>query len=251
MNKAIFLYGIFEISETRLFQALLRPGMTLVDVGANMGYYSLLGARLVGTEGRVFSFEPNSVVREQLSRNVAMNGFTNISIRPEAMAGTSGELRFYISDVPENSGISSLVPGSGLGSEGKVVPAVSLDDFSRGLGTRKIDLLKMDIEGAELQVIQGGRGLLARKDAPALLFESFDVAPLLAALNELGYQVRRLHYRLDVGLELPAADQPFSGLFDGYESPNYFAAKDPAIFDWVIGRTNSKRAPLLRILGRV
>jgi FkbM family methyltransferase len=250
MSKALFLYGTFEISETRLFQAFLRPGMTLVDVGANIGCHTLLGARLVGPSGAVYSFEPNAAVRERLERNVALNGFDNVQVRAQAMAARSGELRFYVSAVPENTGISSIVPGPGLGTEGEVVDAVSLDDFAAQLGDRHIDLFKMDIEGAELQVIEGGRGLLARPDAPALLFESFKVEPLLEALRGLGYQIRRLHYQLATGLELPDADAPLRSLFDGYESPNYFAAKDPAVFAAVIARANAARSSSLRFLGR-
>jgi FkbM family methyltransferase len=251
MNKALFLYGTFEISETRLFQSVLRPGMTFIDVGANIGYYTLLGGRMVGPSGAVHAFEPNPAVRERLSANVALNGLTNVDVEGRAMTRTSGTVRFYVSAIEHNSGISSIVPNNGLEDVGREVPCVSLDDFAASLGGRRVDVLKMDIEGAELDVIEGGRGLLDSAEAPVLLFESFKVEPLLEALTRFGYHVRRLHYTLEGGLELPRADEPVKSLFDGYESPNYFASKDPAVFDVVVAQANVKRSATLRWLGRI
>jgi FkbM family methyltransferase len=250
LNKALFLYGTFEISETRVVQAFLRSGMTFVDVGANIGYYSLVAARLVGPTGCVHSFEPNAEVRHRLEHNIRLNSYDNAVVHAEAMAGHTGEVTFYLSTVEENSGISSIVPGAGLGSA-QVVPSVTLDDFVLGLPGRRVDLLKMDIEGAELSVIEGGQRVLASEEAPALLFESFDVSQLLPVLESLGYEIRRLHYTLSTGLELrdPCASQP--GLFDAYESPNFFAVKRADIFDEIVRRANSRRAWAWRLFGRL
>ena len=88
LSRTLFLYGTFEISETRLVQAFLRPGMTFLDVGAHIGYYTLIAARLVGDGGRVVSFEPGAATRAQLEANVARNGFRNVEIRAEALAVT-------------------------------------------------------------------------------------------------------------------------------------------------------------------
>jgi FkbM family methyltransferase len=249
MNKALFLYGTFEISETRLVQAFLRPGMTFIDVGANIGYYTLIAARIVGASGSVHAFEPNGEVRARLVHNVHLNNFDQVHVHREAVTGQSGEVRFYVSTWNENSGISSIIPGSALG-EPTVVPAVSLDDFVSRLPGQRADLLKMDIEGAELEAIGGGRQLLGSATAPALLFESFEVTRLLPTLEALGYHVRRIHYTLSEGLELrdPRSTQP--GLFDAYESPNFFGAKDPAVFDLVLTQVNTRRSSALRLLGR-
>jgi FkbM family methyltransferase len=251
MNKALFLYGTFEISETRLVQTFLRPGMTVVDVGANIGYYTLIAAKVVGPSGSVHSFEPNSDVRTRLERNVKLNELHNVVVHDQAMTRRSGDIRFYVSAVPENSGISSIVPGSGLDAEGESVPCTSLDDFVAGLPGGRIDLLKMDIEGAELDVIEGGRKTLGAANAPALLFESFGVSPLLVALRGLGYHVRRLHYTLRDGLELPEAEDPSDSLFAEYESPNYFAVKDVGRFDSLIAEVNASRSPIFGHLGRL
>jgi FkbM family methyltransferase len=251
MNKALFLYGTFEISETRLVQALLRPGMTVIDVGANVGYYTLIAARLVGPGGLVHSFEPNGVVREQLQANVHRNGFTNVRAHDSAVARHTGHVKFYVSTNRENSGTSSIVPGAGLAEEGVDVPCISLDDFATELAPRSIDLLKIDIEGAELDVFEGGRRLLGGPAAPDLLFESFKVERLLDLLGELGYQVRRLHYTLRNGLELPRSDEPIDNIFAAYEPPNYFAVKDPSRLDEIVRLANARRSQALHWLGSI
>jgi hypothetical protein len=93
--------------------------------------------------------------------------------------------------------------------------------------------------------------LLGGAEAPALIFEAHELAPVADALRALGYHIRRLHYTLERGLELPDADAPFHGIFDLYEAPNFFAAKDPSLFEEVVARANADRSPLLRFLGRI
>jgi FkbM family methyltransferase len=250
VNRAIFLYGTFEISETRLIQALLRPGMTFLDVGAHIGYYTIIAASLVGDTGRVYSFEPSAGTRQLLDANVKRNGFRNVVIRPEALAHQTGEVGFYPSALASNQGISSII-ASGDRGPAVTVPSLTLDDFANAIGNPRIGLIKMDIEGAELHAIRGGQRVLGGAEAPLLIFEAHDLAPVASPLRALGYHLRRLHYTLDRGLELPDVDVPFHGIFDQYEAPNYFAAKDPAVFDEVVARANTRRSPLLRFLGRI
>ncbi len=250
MNQALFLYGTFEISETRLIQSFLRPGMTFVDVGANIGYYTLIAARLVEETGLVHCFEPNDPMRLKLEANIRRNGFGNVVVHGEAVARETGEVSFYASTWDANQGTSSILPGSGRGAMQKV-RSVTLDDFVATLAGRRVDLIKMDIEGAEIFAIEGGRRALGATDAPPLIFEAADLAPVAEALRALGYQIRRLHYTLENGLELPDAEAPLRSLFEDYEAPNYFAAKDEAVFSEAVARASTNRSPLLRFLGRL
>jgi FkbM family methyltransferase len=253
INQTLFLYGTFEISETRLVQALLKPGMTFLDVGANIGYYTVIAARLVGDSGAVHAFEPHPGVRARLEDNVGRNGYRNVAVHGQAVAATSGSVSFYASTVDQNQGISSILPGRGRQQE-LSVSSVTLDEFAASLGGRRIDVIKMDVEGAEAQVIAGGQRTLSGPDAPAIIFESFEAAELGAvsgALRAAGYHIRRLHYTLGEGLRLPDANEPFDDIFKDYEAPNYFAAKDEALFQTVIARANSARSPVMRLLGRI
>jgi FkbM family methyltransferase len=249
-NRAMFLYGTFEISETRLVQSLLREGMTFIDVGANIGYYTLIAARLVGPTGAVHSFEPSDAMRLQLEGNVHRNGFQNVVVHSEAVARETGEVEFYASGWDANRGTSSILPGGGRGAMRKV-PSVCLDDFLASLADRRVDLIKMDVEDAEILAIEGGRRALGATDAPPLIFEAADLSPVAEMLRGLGYKIRRLHYTLEHGLELPDAEAPLRSLFETYEAPNYFAAKDEGLFSAVVARANAKRSPALRLLGRL
>jgi len=225
--------------------------MTFIDVGAHIGYYTLIAARLVGDTGRVHSFEPGESMRAQLEANVARNGLRNVEIHRQALAQQTGEVGFYPSELASNQGISSII-ASGDGRAAPVtVPSLSFDDFAASLGGRRIDFLKMDIEGAELQVIRGGQRFFGGKDAPPMIFEAHELAPVAEALRPLGYQIRQLHYTLENGLELPDAEAHIESLFASYEAPNYFAAKDEAVFDEVLNRANSGRSSLFRMLGRL
>jgi FkbM family methyltransferase len=250
LNRSIFLYGTFEISETRLVQAFLRPGMTFLDVGAHIGYYTLIGARLVGESGRVFSFEPGAETRALLAANVSRNAFHNVQIHAEALSDTTGAVGFYPSTEAENYGISSIVAPSDGRPAPVTVASVSLDDFATRAGGR-IDLIKMDVEGAELLVIRGGARVLSGPGAPTIIFEAHTLAPVADALGSLGYRIRQLHYTLERGLELPDPHTRFDNIFAAYEAPNYVAAKDDAVFEELLARANAARSPLLRMLGRI
>jgi FkbM family methyltransferase len=250
MNRAMFLYGASEISETRLVQALLSPGMTFIDVGANIGYYTLVAARMVGDSGVVHCFEPNSEVRERLEANVRRNALRNVIVHPEAVGEAVGQVEFFVSTWAANSGISSLLPGPGR-EEKKQVPSTSIDALAAALGDRRIDLIKIDIEGAEPLAIAGGRRTLGASDGPTLIFEADDVGRIGEALRPLGYEIRRLHYTLENGLELLDAEAEFDNLFAAYEAPNYLAAKSDEVFERALVRANAARSPLLRLLGRV
>jgi FkbM family methyltransferase len=250
INQALFLYGSFELSETRLIQAFLRPGMTFLDVGANIGYYTLLASERVGSTGTVHSFEPHAGIRARLHENIRRNGYRNVVVHHEAMAESSGSVPFFVNTFGENQGLSSIVRGAGQHAT-ESVPSINLDDFSARLAPRRVDLIKMDIEGAEPQAIAGGRRLLASPDAPPIIFEAADLEPIADALVPLGYRIMRHHYTLARGLELLDPHSPFDDIFAAYEAPNYVAAKSEAVFDEVLHAANAGRSALLRMIGRI
>jgi FkbM family methyltransferase len=250
INQSLFLYGTFEISETRLIQSLLREGMTFLDIGANIGYYTVIGARLVGPTGKVHCFEPHSEIRTQLEENVARNGYQNVVVHAEAMAERTGTVSFFVSADEQNQGTSSIVRGSGE-KVARQVPSVCLDEFVTRLNPPRLDLIKMDIEGAELQVIAGGRRTLAADDAPPIIFEAANLEPIARALSAFGYRIRRHHYTLARGLDLLDPDAVFDDIFKDYEAPNYFAAKNEGVFQAAIAGANADRPAALRLLGRI
>ena len=123
--------------------------MTVVDVGANLGYYSLLASKLVGPSGRVIALEPNSENCRLLLSSLRLDGITNVQLIPVA-ADTATGWAYYSTHVGSNGGL--IDDADLLRHPGVVVPTFRLDD----LVEQPVGLLKMDVEGAEGRVDQGG-----------------------------------------------------------------------------------------------
>jgi FkbM family methyltransferase len=240
VGQSIFLYGVWEIVGTRLLDVLLRPGMRFIDVGANVGYYTLLAAARVGPQGWVDSFEPHDVLRSMLARGVQANGFTNVHVRPEAVTASSGSVALYPYS-QGNEGVSSTIPSSGVEHDPIAVPAISLDDLLLGQPTQApnspVLVIKIDVEGAELEVFAGMRQLLASPFAPAaILFESSAAAACADVLRSSGYDVMGTYFSLGRGLEfISIDDQPTIDRlmtdFRGQPTLDYVALKQGASID--------------------
>jgi FkbM family methyltransferase len=143
----------YEPNTFRFLRAHCRPGQTVLDVGAHLGLFSVVMARLVAPGGRVISFEPTSFTRRILERTVRLNGLAGVvEVRGEAVTGRTGVADFFDTGSPA-SNANSLVPADRVVGA-KPVPTVSLDDF---VGTHQIRLgcVKIDVEGAELDLLRG------------------------------------------------------------------------------------------------
>jgi FkbM family methyltransferase len=145
--------GEYEPHLTSIFERYCTPGMTVVDVGANLGYYSLLASRLVGPTGRVFAVEPNSENCRLLLSSLRHGGVTNVELFPVACDRRTG-WAYYSTHVGSNGGL--INDDDLLARPGVVVPTIRLDDFVEG----PVDFLKMDVEGAEGRVVSGATRLI-------------------------------------------------------------------------------------------
>lgn len=224
IGRAIFLYGVYEIATTRFVTAVLQPGACFVDVGANVGYYSILAGKRVGSAGKVHAFEPVPRLRCQLERNIEMNGLHNVTAHESAVWREEGEVSFYETSLAENSGISSVLPGPARAAVPRKVGATTLDGVAGRIG-RRIDLIKIDVEGGELAVLEGGPKLLDSAAAPVLILEAFDIGPPAGLLGRHGYEVRRLRYSPAEGIQFSAIDDASEDPFCSYEAPNFVAFK--------------------------
>jgi FkbM family methyltransferase len=183
LGQYVYLTGEYEPLTAALFEHLLGPGDTMLDVGANAGFFSLLCARLVGPDGRVFAFEPIPSVRRQLEANIALNDARQARVKAVAASDRTGTLTMF--EGPEgHKGISSLRPLSE--SSGKLeVQTVAIDDLDNEIGG-PIRCVKIDVEGAEMLALLGMQKLLAR-DRPYLIVEFTD-----ASLRSFGHSVRQM-----------------------------------------------------------
>ena len=145
--------GEYEPHLTAVFERYCRPGMTVVDVGANLGYYTLLAATLVGPSGRVVALEPNSENCRLLLSSLRRSGLGNVQVLPVAADVEKG-WAYYSTHVGSNGGL--IDDGDLLTRPGVVVPTFRLDDLVAG----PVGLVKMDVEGAEGRVVRGATRLI-------------------------------------------------------------------------------------------
>lgn len=181
VSSGTLYYRLPERSSMRFLVDHLRPGDTMVDVGANVGTYSLLATTVEGVSA--VAFEPSSLAYERAVRNVALNGLEDrITVRREAVGSTSGEVILSLGLGPCNK---VLGPATAVVEPGERVGIVSLDEV---LGTRtsRVALVKIDVEGGEVDVLEGARGVI-EKDRPALIVEVNDPERVGAYLGEFGY----------------------------------------------------------------
>lgn len=164
----------FEEGEQRFLTAYLQPGMRVLDVGAHRGLYTLLASRRVGSGGEVVAFEPSPRELRWLRRHAALNRCENVIIEPAAVSDREGEAELHVCrgrDTGCNSLRRPAVPGAATTVR---VPLTTLDGYLERSGTRRVDVVKLDVEGAELGVLQGARRLLAQA-RPLVLCELADV----------------------------------------------------------------------------
>lgn len=163
----LLLDGYWESWITNVFNQKLREGMTVVEVGANVGYYSLLAASKIGPGGKLYCFEANPAIAEILSDNIEINGFSSrTQVVNMAVSSHSGKLEFYV--VAKHMGGSSLFRPA-YEHKPVVVEATSLDEFFPP-GTR-VDFLKIDAEGAEGLILQGSQRLLRENPHISIIME--------------------------------------------------------------------------------
>jgi FkbM family methyltransferase len=174
LGPALMLYGLWEIDITRWFEETLEPGKVFVDVGANIGYYSLLASRLVGDAGKVVAIEAHPRMAELLHRNMIINAQYNVSTWHKAAWSRSEKLTFH---ARRHFGANSSAGSLGdrdlekLDDQEEIVEvdAVALDDLLSDLP--RVDLIKIDVEGAELQVVTGLADTLAGNPDIKVIFE--------------------------------------------------------------------------------
>ncbi|MFH1714396.1 MAG: FkbM family methyltransferase [Candidatus Nealsonbacteria bacterium] len=165
-----------EAFETKLFQSVVKPGMTVVDIGANLGCYALIAADLAGEKGRVFAFEPDSENFSLLLKNIGANGYRNVKAFDMAISDKAETIKLFLSD--EHRG-NHKIYDSGEGRKTTNVQAVSLDSFFKKEPSR-IDVIKMDVEGAEAMVFAGMEQII-RANPKIVIFIEFDPQALRAA----------------------------------------------------------------------
>ncbi len=201
VQRWIYFFGVYEEESVRWFRSALRPGMTVLDIGAHVGQYTLIASGDVGPSGRVHAFEPNPANFARLEANLALNGFAHATPHALAISDRSGEATLYVPP-HDNTGESALHPCiEGMGET--IVRGATLDEWApdADLGSPPhIDVVKIDVQGFEEKVLRGAAETLQRF-RPAIVCEfeerwlqcagSSSVA-LKLLLSGLGYNAFRI-----------------------------------------------------------
>jgi FkbM family methyltransferase len=196
---SLIIYGVWEKFETDLFYKTVKPGDIVVDVGANIGYYTLIAADLVGKEGMVYAFEPEPSNYKLLTKNVEINNFRNVTLIQKAVSEEMGRIKLYLDKV--NLGAPSFSEENIFIERGSYidVKTISLDDFFENHKKEEnLNFIKIDAEGAEGLIVNGARNILQQNN-PKILMEFWpygqknigtDPIKLLNTLMDYGYRMR-------------------------------------------------------------
>jgi FkbM family methyltransferase len=199
IGRKIIAEGCFEPETFEFIQSYIQPGMIFLDIGANVGQYTLLGSQLVGPGGKVYAFEPHPILSSVLSRNVGLNECSNVLCEKLAVAEREGVQTLFHSP-PNRFGETALVPYAEQ-TESTPVRTVSVDAYVRSNMIEQVDLIKIDVEGAELHVLEGATDLLTGSAGLTLILEFNDgaarrfghwLADLASFLRARGFALYRL-----------------------------------------------------------
>lgn len=164
--------GLFERTEMKLVAHLLRPGMKVIDAGANIGVYSLLAAQCIGSEGKIWAFEPSESTYGLFLDNLALNNVSTVKANRLALGDVRGQLTLRA-----QNGFGDLyryLDYSGHASAGDRIETVevsTLDEFAAANGIDTIDFFKIDVEGGEYRLIKGSEQLLSRSPNVVVMVE--------------------------------------------------------------------------------
>jgi FkbM family methyltransferase len=188
------IFGVYEPLETGIVKKEVKKGDVALDIGANIGYYTLIMARIVGDGGKVFAFEPDPSNFALLKKNVEANGYKNVVLVQKAVSDKTGQVRLYLSPT---KAVDHRIFDSGDGRQSIAIEAVRLDDYFANFAG-EIAFIKMDVQGAECGVVQGMLNLLQKNHnvkitmefSPTLL-QQYGIAPAdcLNLLTGLGFEL--------------------------------------------------------------
>ena len=208
MQSQIFWHGSYSRNILFLLRKVLKPGMTVIDAGANIGEISLVAAKRVGPVGKVVAFEPVDRFADELEANATANQLWNIVVRRAALSDIPGEATIYVSpgaysDGTMHEGLGTLFPTKVRSAAEGRIPVMTLDGFVREEAMARIDLIKLDIEGSELNALKGGVDVM-REFKPALIIEvgedtcrsaGYEMLELFSFVQDLGYSISRIGRR--------------------------------------------------------
>lgn len=199
ISAKLLQYGFWEEGLTSLTKKLIKPGMVVLDIGAHVGYYSVLFSKLVGPKGKIFSFEPDPHNNLLLKSNIKLNNISNCVVEQLAASNEDGTLNLHLNS--ENLGAHSLaLLGESKGSV--AVKTISLDSYLRSRGEKRVDFMKIDIECWEDMALQGAKEILENNRNTLIVLEFYpsalkklnkDPKAFLQTIRAKGFNIYTIH----------------------------------------------------------
>jgi FkbM family methyltransferase len=230
LGKSLLNTGIYDIAVSEVLARLIKPGDTVVDAGANLGYMTVLAATVAGPSGRVISFEPHPALSEVLLRNVA-NARTHYQLaKVDLHTAALGEIEGYADliippEMDSNEGLAYIAPAGA--TEGDQAIRVRLETLDSVLGEAHIEVMKLEVEGHELAVLRGASKALEGRRIKHIVFEDHegDGSDTARHLLDLGYTLFSVGWAVRGLQVIPASGRKASR---DYEAPSYLATLEPS-----------------------
>lgn len=196
LSKLIF-EGDFELNEINFLKKILKKDDYFIDIGANIGLFSINAARIIGENGKIISFEPSPVTFSRLKENIDLNNFKNVDIRNIGISDKKGELTLNISETGHDAWDTFATNiDKKMFNKCTTVPVHTLDEELKEFDKEKIALVKIDVEGWEKFVLHGAKDFLTKYE-PVLMVEftennteaaGYNVLEIYDIMNTFGYQ---------------------------------------------------------------
>lgn len=214
ISRELAVYGCHEVNSTQEVKKIIRPGMKILEIGANIGYYALIEKSLTGQKGFLYAFEPSPFNFNLLKKNLKLNNIRNAELYQKAIGAKNAVEKFYVAD---KSNLSSFIRRFDMDmyKDGSVIDIeiITLDSFLIDKG--RIDFIRMDVEGYEGEILKGGENIL-KNNPPGNFFieihsellhkKNSSASEIVNYLKNLGYEVLKSFYRGSSRISVDSTD---------------------------------------------
>jgi FkbM family methyltransferase len=237
----LYYKGTYEKGTLHLINKILNTGDVFVDIGANIGLMSIFASYKVGVDGKVIAFEPNPITNKILTENITLNNINNIKVESQALSDINKNGKIY-DNFEMNRGSSSLIKPSEF-AVGYDIEEITFSDYFESFS--KVDLIKIDVEGYELNVLKGAKKFIENSVNPPILIVEFssmrdnsfgkNTEQLASFIEKLGYRLFKSKtnkggiaklVEINIDMKLPIHDNVYC--FSNY----HLSYIDNSIFDF-------------------